>query len=69
MTIMLPPAVDLHAHFLPRSYGDALERAGVEHPDGFPFVPQWSADSALGLMDEVGIVTGGAGNADHCARL
>jgi predicted TIM-barrel fold metal-dependent hydrolase len=55
MTIVSPPAVDVHAHFLPRSYRDAVERAGIEHPDGFPFVPRWSADSALALMDEVGI--------------
>jgi 6-methylsalicylate decarboxylase len=55
MTIISPSAVDVHAHFLPRSYRGALERAGVEHPDGFPFVPRWSADSALALMDEVGI--------------
>ena len=57
MTIISPPAVDVHAHFLPRSYREALERAGVEHPDGFPFVPRWSAESALALMDEVGIGT------------
>jgi len=34
---------------------EALKRAGIDHPDGFPFVPRWSADSALALMDEVGI--------------
>ena len=55
MTVISPPAVDVHAHFLPRSYREALERAGIKHPDGFPFVPRWSVDSALALMDEVGI--------------
>ena len=55
MTVISPPVVDVHAHFLPRSYREALERAGIRHPDGFPFVPKWSVDSALALMDEVGI--------------
>jgi predicted TIM-barrel fold metal-dependent hydrolase len=57
MAVMSPGAVDVHAHFLPRSYQQALERAQIEHPDGFPFVPKWSVDSALALMDEVGIGT------------
>ncbi|HYB25061.1 MAG TPA: amidohydrolase family protein [Solirubrobacteraceae bacterium] len=50
-----PAAVDVHAHFLPPSYRAALKRAGIDRPDGFPFVPKWSAGSALALMDEVGI--------------
>ena len=29
MTIISPVAVDVHAHFRPRSYRDALNRAGV----------------------------------------
>jgi 6-methylsalicylate decarboxylase len=53
--VISPRAVDVHAHFLPRSYREALHRAGIKHPDGFPFVPEWSAVSALGLMDHVGI--------------
>jgi 6-methylsalicylate decarboxylase len=55
MAVISFPAVDVHAHFLPRSYRDALDRAGIEHPDGFPFVPNWSVDSALARMDELGI--------------
>jgi predicted TIM-barrel fold metal-dependent hydrolase len=55
MSVISPPAVDVHAHFLPPSYRAALKRAGIDHPDGFPFVPKWSTDSALALMDEVGI--------------
>ena len=57
MAVISPSALDVHAHFLPRSYREALERAGIQHPDGFPFVPKWSVDSALALMDEVGIGT------------
>jgi 6-methylsalicylate decarboxylase len=55
MAVISPPAVDVHAHFLPRSYRAALERAGIEHPDGFPYVPRWSVASALELMDAVGL--------------
>ena len=50
MTSISPPAADVPAHFLPRSYRDAQARR-VEHPDGFP----WSADPALALMDAVDI--------------
>jgi predicted TIM-barrel fold metal-dependent hydrolase len=50
-----PAALDVHSHFLPSSYRAALDRAGVERPDGFPYVPQWSAASAIALMDEIGI--------------
>ena len=49
------PAVDVPAHFLPPSYRKALQRAGIEHPDGFPYVPDWSVTSALELMEQVGI--------------
>jgi predicted TIM-barrel fold metal-dependent hydrolase len=57
MAMILPSAVDVHAHFLPPSYQRALEAAGVDRPDGFPHVPDWSADSAVALMDDVGITS------------
>jgi len=47
--------VDVHAHFVPPGYREALRRAGVDRPDGFPYVPDWSAASALALMDKLGI--------------
>ena len=50
-----PRAIDVHAHYLPPSYRAALARAGIEHPDGMPAVPEWSESSAIALMDEVGI--------------
>jgi 6-methylsalicylate decarboxylase len=55
MAVISPRVVDVHAHFLPRSYREALQRAGIEHPDGFPFVPHWSVSDALELMEHVGI--------------
>jgi predicted TIM-barrel fold metal-dependent hydrolase len=48
---------DVHAHFLPESYRAALERAGHNHPDGMPVIPQWSADAHLAMMDRLGIAT------------
>jgi predicted TIM-barrel fold metal-dependent hydrolase len=47
--------VDVHAHFVPPGYREALRRGGVDRPDGFPYVPDWSPASALALMDELGI--------------
>jgi hypothetical protein len=55
MAVISPPAIDMHAHYLPSSYRAALGRAGIEHPDGMPAVPQWDESSAIALMDEVGI--------------
>ncbi len=52
---MSPAPIDVHAHCLPPSYRAALDRAGVQRPDGFPYVPQWSAASAIALMDDTGI--------------
>lgn len=47
--------IDVHAHFLPPCYTDALAKAGMTTLDGgFP-VPQWSAEAALQMMDAQGI--------------
>ena len=48
--------IDIHAHFLTKSYLDAMRAAGVDSVDGFPF-PDWSEESALRLMDQWGIQT------------
>jgi 6-methylsalicylate decarboxylase len=75
MAVISPLAIDVHAHYLPPSYRAALARAGIEHPDGMPQVPDWSESSALALMDEVGIGAAllsisspGLGFADRRAR-
>jgi 6-methylsalicylate decarboxylase len=46
---------DVHAHFLPPEYRDALAAAGIDHPDGFPRVPRWSAAEHVAAMDRLGI--------------
>ncbi len=47
--------VDVHAHFIPEIYRDALLAAGHGRPDGMPAIPPWSADEALAAMDALGI--------------
>jgi 6-methylsalicylate decarboxylase len=49
--------IDVHAHYLPDFYREALERAGHAQPDGFPEVPTWSAQEHVAAMDRLGIAT------------
>jgi len=46
--------LDVHAHFLPDFYVNAMRSAGIEHPDGFP-IPNWSPEAAIAFMDQHGI--------------
>ena len=48
--------IDIHAHFFTAEYRAALHAAGLSTVDGFP-IPDWSAASALELMDRNGIQT------------
>lgn len=50
-------AIDVHAHFVPPFYRDALLAHGHEHPDGFPHIPEWSASEHVAVMDRLGIAT------------
>ena len=49
--------IDVHAHCLPDFYRDALLGAGQSAPDGIEKLPDWSEESALRLMDELGVRT------------
>lgn len=53
----LAGAIDVHAHYLPAAYRRALTEAGIERPDGFPYVPEWDAATAAATMDELGVAT------------
>lgn len=49
--------LDVHAHYLPQPYRDALLAAGHDRPDGFPQIPEWSAEEHVRAMDRLGIAT------------
>jgi 6-methylsalicylate decarboxylase len=49
--------IDVHAHFLPDFYRQALVDHGHAQPDGFPHIPEWSADEHVAAMDRLGIAT------------
>jgi predicted TIM-barrel fold metal-dependent hydrolase len=51
-----PHRIDVHHHIFPPAYLKAAADAGIDHAGGFTF-PQWSAESALALMDRNGIAT------------
>ena len=47
--------IDVHAHFLPEQYREALATAGIDQPDGFPRVPMWTAQDHVSVLDRLGI--------------
>ncbi len=47
--------IDVHAHYLPDFYRDALREHGHDQPDGFPYIPEWSAADHVAFMDRLGI--------------
>lgn len=49
--------IDVHAHFLPDFYVEALGRAGLRTVDGGMPVPAWSETAALEVMDRQGVAT------------
>jgi len=49
--------IDVHNHFVPDFYRDALLAAGQQHPDGIAAIPAWDEHSALRAMDELDITT------------
>ncbi|KAF2021207.1 amidohydrolase 2 [Aaosphaeria arxii CBS 175.79] len=46
----LPPRIDVHSHFLPPDYHDALMANGHEKVDGMPEIPPWSTEAHLEMM-------------------
>jgi predicted TIM-barrel fold metal-dependent hydrolase len=49
--------IDVHAHYLPAFYREALRQHGHARPDGFPRIPDWSAEEHVAAMDRLGIAT------------
>lgn len=48
------PKIDLHAHYLPQAYREALLVRGERNPDGFP-TPEWNPKMHLEAMKRLGI--------------
>jgi predicted TIM-barrel fold metal-dependent hydrolase len=49
--------IDVHAHYVPDFYRDALIAAGHDHPDGIKAIPEWSEELALAAMERLGVRT------------
>ena len=49
--------IDVHHHFLPDSYREAVDRSGNNPPDGIVRLPDWSESEALRFLDSMGIET------------
>ncbi len=49
--------IDVHAHYVPEGYRAALGQAGLDQPDGMPWIPEWSPPQHLEVMDRLGIAT------------
>jgi predicted TIM-barrel fold metal-dependent hydrolase len=52
-----PRTIDVHAHYLPAFYREALLQHGHDQPDGFPHIPDWSAEEHVAAMDRLAIAT------------
>ncbi|WP_242834284.1 amidohydrolase family protein [Clostridium pasteurianum] len=50
------PKIDMHVHYLPKTYREALLNSGEENPDGFP-TPEWNLEMHLEAMKHLGIST------------
>ncbi|WPC44038.1 amidohydrolase family protein [Clostridium sp. JS66] len=48
------PKIDMHTHYLPQAYKDALLNRGEKNPDGFP-TPKWDPEVHLKIMEQLGI--------------
>lgn len=46
---------DVHLHYVPEFYRQAVLDAGFAHPDGMPGIPPWNDEAMLAMMDQVGI--------------
>lgn len=49
--------IDVHFHYLPDFYREALVKAGISQPDGIPATPQWSEAASIEIMDRLGTQT------------
>lgn len=50
------PKIDMHVHYVPQAYREALLDCGEENPDGFP-TPEWEPETHLKVAEHLGIST------------
>lgn len=50
------PKIDMHVHYLPQAYREALLVRGEQKPDGYP-TPEWNPEVHLEVMKRLGIST------------
>ncbi|RWI57054.1 MAG: amidohydrolase [Mesorhizobium sp.] len=50
-----PGRIDVHCHFIPDFYRDALLAAGISKPDGIGRIPDWSEDAGLAALNDIGV--------------
>lgn len=50
-------AIDVHAHYVPSDYREALQANGFAQPDGMPAIPAWTPEAHLEVMDRLKIRT------------
>ncbi|KAK5119631.1 hypothetical protein LTR85_007460 [Meristemomyces frigidus] len=55
MASQMPHKIDVHSHYLPPFYQQACRDNGHANPDGMPYLPEWSAEQHLQLMDKLNI--------------
>jgi 6-methylsalicylate decarboxylase len=51
----LPRRIDVHSHFLPPDYSQALLENGHEKVDGMPAIPPWSLEEHLNMMEKCNV--------------
>ncbi|KAH7413732.1 hypothetical protein DE146DRAFT_601609 [Phaeosphaeria sp. MPI-PUGE-AT-0046c] len=51
----LPRRIDVHSHFLPPFFRDALTSHGHTHPDGMPAIPDWSTGRHLEMLQAANV--------------
>jgi 6-methylsalicylate decarboxylase len=52
---MAKDKIDVHAHYIPQVYRDALVAAGQAQPDGIPALPEWTQALAIDAMDKLDV--------------
>jgi predicted TIM-barrel fold metal-dependent hydrolase len=51
----MPPRIDVHSHYLPPFYRQACLESGHANPDGMPYLPDWSPEAHIALMEDLHI--------------